>query len=166
MGVLYCLFTKIDFDTGQTPEIAHTSLGDDMGGLGYNTIQKAVTALRKAGVITYAGFRGRGTVWSDGQGKANRYQMTLPGEDPSQKLGGGVPKKEADPLPKTGNHFKKPSLSDGNEGTPSRREGDKVPDPSRKEELQLLSQWTSQHGYSTASRMIEDWRSNQAVAAE
>lgn len=166
MGILYCLFTKIDYGTGQTQALAHKDLGSDMGGLSFDTVRKCIGNLRKAGVIKYADYRGKGVKWGDGSGHANRYQMALPVSDPVEKTHRGVGENSTIPPGKNTHHFKNPSLPDGNEDTPSRREGDKVPDPSRKEELQLLSQWTSQHGYSTASRMIEDWRSNQQVAAE
>lgn len=131
MGILYCLFTKIDFDTGATPELAHMDLGADMGGVSFNTVRKCIGSLRKAGIIRYADYRGRGVKWADNSGHANRYQMAIPPLDPVQNLDRGVSKKDTAPCTKNVHHYSKPIYPNGNEDTPSRREGDKLPDSKR-----------------------------------
>jgi len=109
MGVLFCLFHQSglwDWDTGQTVrEISHKDLGKAMGNLSYNTIRKAVTELRHAGILGYADYRGKGVKWSDGSGHANRYKLLIPPLDPPQNLGTPLPKKRADPYPKNVHHY-------------------------------------------------------------
>lgn len=136
MGVLFCLFHQSglwDWDTGQTVrEISHKDLGKAMGNLSYNTIRKAVTELRHAGILGYADYRGKGVKWSDGSGHANRYKLLIPPLDPPQNLGTPLPKKRADPYPKNVHHYHTPYIHKGSAGAPSRRDVDKatIGDPS------------------------------------
>ncbi len=132
MSVFYCLMHQRglwDWATGQTTrEIAHSDLAKALGGADYKTIQRGITALRQAGVLTYADERGRGVKWSNGEGKANRYKLLLPplsgvvgGEDtPTQKTGRPLPKKRADPYPKNGQHYHN-SISPKGENAPASR---------------------------------------------
>lgn len=170
MGVLYCLFMQSglwDWNTGQTVrEISHKDVAKAMGGIEYKTVQKAITELRKAGVMGYADHRGRGTVWSDGTGHANRYKLLLPPKDPTQKTGTPhqdppqktgtpPPKKRADPYPKNGYHYHSSIYSNGEDAAASRGEADKVPDPHRGGEPATLVQLTTRHGYAEARRIWE-----------
>ena len=161
MGILYCLFMKIDFNTGTTPEIAHSDLGADMGGLSFDTVRKCIRALRNAGIIRYADYRGRGVKWSDNSGHANRYQMALPPIDPVEKTHRGVGEKHPDPLGKNTHHYMNPSLSDGDEAAPSRREVDKVPDPNRGGAPATLGELVTRYGY---GRAREIWDAGKAAA--
>jgi len=168
MGILYCLFMKIDFNTGTTPELSHKDLGADMGGLSFNTVRAAIRRLKKAGIIRYAEHRGKGVVWADGSGHANRYQMAIPPVDPVQNLDRGVSKKRPAPPPKNVHHYNNPSLSDGAEAAASRGEGDKAPliaDADRGGELVSFGELVKRHGF---GRALEIERAAQAasVAAE
>jgi len=168
MGILYCLFMKIDFTTGTTPELSHKDLGADMGGLGFKAVSAAIGRLRKAGIIRYADFRGRGVKWSDGSGHANRYQMAFPPIDPVQNLDRGVSKKEPAPPPKNVHHYNNPSLSDGADAAASRGEGDKVPlipDTDRGGERVPFGELMRRHGYPRAREIEREWLAAN-VAAE
>lgn len=168
MGILYCLFMKIDFNTGTTPELSHRDLGADMGGLSFNTVRAAIGRLRRAGIVRYADYRGKGVKWADGSGHANRYQMALPPIDPVQNLDRGVSKKQPAPPPKNVHHSNNPSLSDGAEAAPSRREGDKaplIPDTDRGGEPVPFGELVKRHGFGRA-REIERAALAASVAAE
>ncbi|MGH1413460.1 MAG: hypothetical protein ACRBB0_08200 [Pelagimonas sp.] len=72
--------------------------------------------------------------------------------------------------PKTTDKLTEPSREKKKEeeirGTAGRREALQEGDATRREELRLLSQWTDQHGFGEAQRMVDAWKSNQTVAAE
>ena len=149
MGVLYCLFMQSglwDWNTGETTrEIAHSDIAAAMGGLNYKTIRDAIRALREAGVLGYAR---KGVKWSNGEGKANRYKLLLPGLTPSQKTARPPAEKRPDPRVKNGQHYHSSIYSNGDAANL-----DRVPDPHRGGEMTTLGTLTNRHGYAEARRI-------------
>lgn len=169
MGVLYCLMTKINWATGETPELAHTSLGEDMGGLHRDTIRGYIRELRAAGIIRYADYRGKGVVWSDNSGHSNRYQMALPVIDPVVNHHTPPGENTTPPRGKSPHHYISPYFQYGKKDPASRRGGQwpaSSEGPRTPEEQQLFSQFLKGRSYGEAMDMLKDHRKRQAMAAE
>lgn len=154
MGIFYYLCAhKFDWTTGQTPEISHRSIAEDMG-ISYNAVQRAITALIGAGVIAH---EKRGVVWANGAGRANLYKFAIP-STPTPKQGRAPHQKEEEPHPKTGQHYINPYIqkkgASAHKDAPRRGGGDKV-DEVRAEEIRLFGRECSAYGYEGARRREE-----------
>lgn len=169
MGILYCLFNQSglwDWQTGQTNRpISHRDIGKAMGGLGYDTVRRAIAKLRKAGILDYADHRGRGVVWSDGTGQANKYKLMLPPLGGGQNITTPPVKNATGPRANNDHHYQSSFLSKGDKGPPSRRQEAPSSDRTPEEQAQF-SQWEREYSYSYALGMLKRQRQQQALAAE
>ncbi|KPU83823.1 hypothetical protein JI58_02290 [Marinosulfonomonas sp. PRT-SC04] len=152
MGVFFYLCAqKIDWVTGQTTEISHRTIGQEMG-LAYHAVQRAITALIGAGVMKH---EKKGVVWANGAGRANIYQFSLQ-PTPSPKQGRAPPQNREEPLPKTGNHYINPYIqkrgASAHKDAPRRGGGDKVSEE-RAGELRQFSRDHKAHGMDEARRL-------------
>lgn len=57
------------------------------------------------------------------------------------------------------------AVGDARNDTPSRREGDKVPDPIEREHDRLLTEYLRTMGYGEARRLADDWKRSQRATA-
>ncbi|MGH1414823.1 MAG: hypothetical protein ACRBB0_15150 [Pelagimonas sp.] len=139
------------------------------------TLRLSLKWLKENGIIApiaYAnGGNGRAVVWGFGlpayapppknAGEKTQVAVINPPqnqEEPPPKIG--------QPPPKNGEPTERTEKNRGIKGTAGRRGALQVGDATRREELRLLSQWTDQHGFGEAQRMVDAWKSNQTVAAE